>query len=558
MKKIFFCGAGILSTVLLIFLSLGSGIAEGRGRDWDDRSAWDEEYLKSSLLDLKADVQKLQQANRLLLEKMNRFEARVPQLQQELRAVEQQKDSLLQEGQNMQEVLAAEKIETEVIKTEVSEMEQSIEQFNGGNSDIHARISQKQARQYDLQREADRLQEEIAQIKEKLSSANESPKAAWDEKNIKLNQLYENKSQRLRERSEELSRVKASFLESQQAQEAMAQQNNVLQNQLTEANQELQQLAEELKEFEAAGEGQEKAQLDQLNTDIEELTQRQDSLLSVLEEQKPLQVNINQFEAKKKEFLDTIQSLQKENQQLQYQKQLLEETWQKGQKVSGSEGAAATVEVLNQQIAQQGEEQTQLKNEIAQKKDEFFSTEKIYEDFKKEIPQLRKSLDAEKEKTSRLRQGELARYNRLIAEHQQKLKKANEETVLLKDPSWGQREIKRMEGEKERLNKHLAMVQGELQTVVDEGMKMAEVSYAPENVAQLDAGIQQRQVYAREQQAMLATVKKNFIINGLSRGQFQTEERQLKEHWDTLKNEHQHLQTEVLSLMVQHDRLLKK
>ena len=147
--------------------------------------------------------------------------------------------------------------------------------------------------------EAEQLLGEISQLKARLSLPDKAQLDQRDEKAIQRNELYESKSRRLRQREEELSRIQAN-LGKPRREEFFLEQNRKLQNELAERNQELQQMDPCLASVKFGNEAQDKEQLDQLNVDLLQLAARRDQLLSIIDEQAQLQINlIDPFAAQK-------------------------------------------------------------------------------------------------------------------------------------------------------------------------------------------------------------------------------------------------------------------
>ena len=144
------------------------GITASRIRDWDNLWQGNEDYLKDSLLDLKAHVQQLRETNLSLSEKVVRFTARIPQLKEELQRVAGGIENLRETNRSLKDIWASEKIETEKMKAEIVQLEQSVEELHAKDSEIYEKFRRKGPPK-GLQMEAEQLLGEISQLKARLS-----------------------------------------------------------------------------------------------------------------------------------------------------------------------------------------------------------------------------------------------------------------------------------------------------------------------------------------------------------------------------------------------------
>ena len=119
------------------------GITASRIRDWDNLWQGNEDYLKDSLLDLKAHVQQLRETNLSLSEKVVRFTARIPQLKEELQRVAGGIENLRETNRSLKDIWASEKIETEKMKAEIVQLEQSVEELHAKDSEIYEKFRRK-------------------------------------------------------------------------------------------------------------------------------------------------------------------------------------------------------------------------------------------------------------------------------------------------------------------------------------------------------------------------------------------------------------------------------
>jgi len=516
----------------------------------------DESRMETSLKNLKKDTQAIVEKNRMLLDKIKRFKARVIDLNKELQDRQASKNDLSQMRVQTQERLKQEVAETQAMRQHIKSLERSLATVGDDERAIQDQWAGKKTLEQSFLKRVEQLRQEIFDLRQKMQNLQSFKISKSEQERLRLNQLWQDELKALEEarrrytlmQGRDPHRRELSLLKEHRA--SLQEQSSKVQQEIDVLIREQEQFQQEVVHQKEQGEDKR----EQLTAHIDDLQQRRDALSRLIQEREMMS-------EKGKSGFDVV-ALSKAIENLNLEKTLLNQQYtslfnmfdvleQFSKTHQDLQMMETDVRNMEEQTRQSKQEYEELQESLNTKQQQAVVLEKSFQDARASIEKTRKNIQMVREDNEkRLKQEE-----RRLSKGMKEVKKKSEGEV---DETKWKNDLARQQDRNNFLQKRVNLFQQEMETLVrehEEIEKEKESLRRESGQEQLSQDIERLEMLREQLDGTLKMAKIKFADMKAERLLWSSgEEKELKNHVKNLKEENQHLQAELLSLMVIQDK----
>ncbi|MFA5088803.1 MAG: hypothetical protein WC552_07200 [Candidatus Omnitrophota bacterium] len=539
------------------------------GAEGDGIKAPEEEQyytLEKSLIDLKRQAEDIVADNEKILSKIRNLRERIPGLQGQLGQTETERQDLIRKNREVRGALEAEVRETNLAEGQRGDLEREYARGEAEELGIQGRVEEKERIKASWEERLAALQEQIADLKKRFVNREDPQAESLKREKDNLSRSLSEREAALREKKREGEKIQKIFADDDSELKKVQAAAAELQKSLAVSRDAFQEAAateREIRAEAALARTQEGQRIDSLIEEIKALERYADDLDRVVKDSSALRaLSLKQFDKERSDRLEAIHHLEKMNLSLGVTeaslKKLLDgylnlrdERYQ-DQQVQGElkDGEARLAGLI--------EAQSVVSKNIDSKKNTQKILEKSFGQLQKELYPLQEKIKAARKAKVPTTGEEAARLTKLIQEKQTRLEKSRSALSSIQDGL--PKPVKESEDlriKRAVLKRRVSNAESELQLIGQQGKRkdVPQEKLERNSLARINKEVREMETYYDELVSLMDAVKQKYNTDAMDVLKYEIDKKQLTEHVGVLKAENQHLQREVLTLMVTIDKL---